>query len=103
MPQAKPPTPPKTPAPLSDDETKIIKAAVARAFGVSAVVRNYGPDPAELRLHVEADSIDRQLVNDLMGLLYARIDRDRIGVGFTKRGSRIAGNEKIAYRQGVVL
>lgn len=103
MPQAKPPTPPKPPAALSDDETTLIREAVARIFGENAVVRNYGPDPTELRLHVEAEDMHYSRVDELLGLIYARIDRQRIGVGFTKRGSRVFGDAKIAYRQGVVL
>ena len=103
MPQAKPPTPPRSPAALSETEAALIKAAVGRIFGEDAVVRNYGPDPAELRLHVEAEDIQEPRVSELLGLLYARIERDRIGVGFTRRGSRVTGNEKIAYRQGIVL
>lgn len=103
MPKANPPIPPQTPAPLSNDEATLIKEAVTRIFGKDAVVRNYGPDPAELRLHVEADDVARSRVDELLGLLYARIDRVRIGVDFTKRGSRISGDTKFAYRQGLVL
>jgi integrase len=103
MPQAKPPTPPKSPAALSDAEVSLIKAAVERIFGEGAVVRNWGANPAELRLHVEATDVQGPRVSELLGLLYARIDRDRIGVSFTKRGSRVSGDDKIAYRQGVVL
>lgn len=103
MPQAKPPTPPRSPAALSDTEAAFIKAAVGRIFGEDAVVRNYGPNPTELRLHVEAVDVQEPRVSELLGLLYARIDRDRVGVGFSKRGSRVTGDNKIAYRQGVVL
>ena len=79
MPQAKPPTPPRLPAALSVAEVSLIKAAVGRIFGEDAVVRNYGPNPAELRLHVEAVDVQRR-VSELLSLLYARIDRNRIGV-----------------------
>ena len=103
MPKAQAPTPPQSPAPLSDAETALIKEAVIRIFGPDAVVRNYGPNAAELRLHVEAENVMEPRVSELLGLLYARIDRERIGVGFTKRGTRVTGDHKIAYRQGVVL
>ena len=103
MPQAKPPTPPRSPAALSDPEAALIKAAVGRIFGEDAVVRNCGPDPTVLWLHVEAKDVQTLMIDELMGLLYARIDRARIGVGFSKRGSRVSGDTKIAYRQGVVL
>jgi hypothetical protein len=103
MPQAKPPTPPRSPAALSDAEVSLIKAAVERIFGDDAVLRNYGPNPAELMLHVEADDVQEPHVSELLGLLYARIGRDRVGVSFTKRGSQVSGDDKIAYRQGVVL
>jgi hypothetical protein len=103
MPQAMPPLAPGTPAELSEAEIALIKAAVVRIFGPDAVVRNWGTDPAKLLLHVEAQDVREPRVSELLGLLYARIDRERIGVGFTKRGQRISGSEKIAYRQGVVL
>jgi hypothetical protein len=88
---------------LSDAESALIKGAVTRIFGEDAVVRNCGPDPSVLWLHVEAYDVEEPRVSELLGLLYAKIARDRIGVGFTRRGSRISGSQKIAYRQGVVL
>lgn len=103
MPHAKPPAPARTPAPLSDAEASLIRAAVLRIFGQDAVVRNCGPDAAVLWLHVEAEDVEEPRVSELLGLLYARIDRHRIGVGFTKRGTRVTGDTKIAYRQGIVL
>jgi hypothetical protein len=103
MPQAQPPTPPRSPAPLSNAESVLIKGAVTSIFGEDAVVRNCGPDPLELWLHVEANDVEEQRVSELLGLLYAKIARDRIVFSSTRRGSRISGIEKIAYRQGVVL
>jgi len=103
MPQAKPPVPPKPVAELSAAEAALVREAVDRIFGSDAVVRNYGTLASELRLHVEAQDVAEPRVSELLGLLYARFDRDRIGVGFSKRGARISGDTKIAYRQGTVL
>lgn len=80
-----------------------VKGEVQRIFGSDAVFRNCGPDPSQLWLHVEADDMEQSQKDELLGLLYARIDRERIGVDFTRRGSRVSGSTKIAYRQGVVL
>ncbi len=103
MPQAQPPASPKTPASLTEAEVTFVNGEVQRIFGSDAVVRNCGPDPAQLWLHVEADDIEQSQKDELLGLLYACVDRDRIGVDFTRRGARVSGSTKIAYRQGVVL
>ena len=103
MPRAKPPAPPKPVAELASAEAILVREAVIRIFGTNAVVRNWGTAASELRLHVEADDVAEPRVSELLGLLYARIDRDRIGVDFTKRGTRVSGQTKIAYRQGVIL
>ena len=103
MPQAKPPVPPVPPAPVTPAEQRFIKVTVKRFFGEDAVVRNYGPDPKRLRLHVETKKADGLKRYDCLGVLMTRIERDQISLDVTKRGTRIFGSAKIAYRQGVVL
>jgi len=40
---------------------------------------------------------------DCLGVLMARLNREQITVDVTRRGRRIRGNAKIAYRQGINL
>jgi hypothetical protein len=103
MPAAKPPSPPTPPAPLSEDEVIFIKATIRRFFGDDAIIRNFGPDPARMALHVETDRDIGMAKYDCLGVLMARIDRDQIALEVTRRGRRIFGRAKLAYRQGVVL
>lgn len=103
MPVAKPPTPPKQPAPLPPGEADYIRQCVHRYYGDNAVVRTYGPNPRRLELHVETDTEPGLERHECLGLLMCEIDRDYIGLDVTKRGSRIRGNAKIAYRQGQIL
>ena len=39
---------------------------------------------------------------DCLGVLFTKIDRP-IGLTVTKRGSRVFGSAKLAYRQGIIL
>jgi hypothetical protein len=103
MPQAKPPTPPKTPAPLTSGEERYIMDTVRRYYGADAVVRNWGPDPQRLNRHVEADQDIGLQRHECLGVLMCEIVREQISLESTKRGERIRGNAKLAYRQGVVL
>jgi hypothetical protein len=103
MPQAKLPTPPKTPAPLSSEEERFIVDTVRRYYGAGAVVRNWGPDPRRLDLHVEADRDIGMQRHECLGLLMCELVRDQISLDSTKRGERVRGNAKLAYRQGVIL
>jgi hypothetical protein len=104
MPQARPPLDPLTPFPLEEDEVTFIKNAVRRFYGEDAVVRSFGPDPDHMMLHVEASQLPRGFgYHDCLGVIYARIDRGKISLCVTKRGQRIRGEAKIAYRQGTVL
>lgn len=103
MPKAKPPTEPRAPHPLADWEAAFIKEAVERFFGADAVVRNFGPDPKRLWLHVETNRPDGLVRDECIGVLNCKITRDEIAITVTKRGTRIWGSAKIAYRQGVIV
>jgi hypothetical protein len=103
MPVAKPSSPPEIPAPLSADETAFIKETVKRFYGEDAVVRNYGPNPARMNLHVETDRDIGMGKYDCLGVLFTRIEREYVSLEVTRRGTRIHGNSKLAYRQGVIL
>lgn len=103
MPVASPPAPPRTPAPLREGEREFIKETVERFYGRDAVVRNFGPDPDRLELHVETDADSDMRKYDCLGVLLTRIDRGQIGLEITKRGAKAHGSAKLAYRQGVIL
>lgn len=103
MPKARPPLPPAPPAPIKPLEALFILATVKRFYGANAVVRNFGPDPARLRLHVETELKPGLERYDCLGVLMGRINRDRIDLVVTQRRSRISGEAKIAYRQGEIL
>lgn len=103
MPKAKPPTPPQTPASLTRVEERYILEIVGRYFGAGAVVRNWGPDPRRLHLHVEADQDIGLQRDECLGHLMCEINRDQISLDATVRGERIRGSAKLAYRQGVIL
>jgi hypothetical protein len=103
MPQAHPPKEPKQPAPLTRDEAEFIRQTVRRFYGDDAVIRNYGPDPKRLALHVETNVEPGMEQYDCVGVLMCEIARDQISLDVTKRGRRIRGNAKIAYRQGEVI
>ncbi|HEV2533316.1 hypothetical protein [Phenylobacterium sp.] len=103
MPVARPPAPPQEPAPLKAAEADYIRQCVRKYYGDDAVIRNYGPDPRRLELHVETDMEPGMERHECLGLLMCEINRDYIGLEVTKRGHRIRGNAKIAYRQGQIL
>jgi len=103
MPVAKPPSPPVPPASLTQAEADFIKRSVQHFYGNDAVVRNFGPDPKSLCLHVETDKASGMEFYDCLGVLMTRIARDQISLTVTTRGRRIFGNAKLAYRQGVII
>ncbi len=103
MPVAKPPLPPETPAPLSAREADDIRRCVRRYYGDDAVIRHYGPNPRRLELHVETDCEPGMERHECLGLILCDIERDHIGLEVTRRGSRIRGAARIAYRQGQVI
>ena len=103
MPKAQPPIDPLPACPLDDDEAVFIKEAVRQIYGRDAIVRNFGPNPERLDLHVEFSQERRGLErDDCLGLLMCRVDRP-INLVETRRGDRVHGGAKIAYRQGVVI
>jgi hypothetical protein len=101
MPGARSQMPPKTPAPLQPDEIDFVKDTIKRFFGSGTVIRNYGPDADAMRIHIETDrdvSIERY---DCLGILTTRLNVSHLEV--SRKGQRIFGDAKIAYRQGVIL
>lgn len=103
MPQAQPPMPPEDPAPLSAEEERFVLATIRTYYGPDAVVRNWGPDPKHLKLHVESDKEESLARHECLGVLMCDIVRDQITLDATTRGHRIWGSAKVAYRQGVIL
>lgn len=103
MPVSKPPLPIEPPAPLELEEAEFIKETVRRFYGPDAVVRTYGPDPANLKLHVETGEDPGSEQYDCAGLIYAHLNRQQIAFEVTKRGTKPRAEAKIAYRQGVIL
>jgi hypothetical protein len=104
MPKADPRLAPLSPFPLEDNEALFIKDTVRRFYGADAVVRNFGPERDRLMLHVEASQLpEGHGYWDCCGIINAKIDRSQISLCVTKRGQRLRGEAKIAYRQGTVL
>jgi hypothetical protein len=103
MPAASPQIPAKSPAALEDDERRFIKEVVERFYGSDAVVRNYGPDPDRLELHIETEAGPDMRKYDCLGVLLTRIDRHQVSLEVTKRGTKARGSAKLAYRQGIIL
>lgn len=102
MPQAQLPLPTKQPAPLTAEEERYILKTIRAYYGDDAIVRNWGPDPNRLLLHVESDrdiGLDR---HECLGLLMCEIIRDQISLEATRPSGRW-GRAKVAYRQGVIL
>ncbi len=66
-------------------------------------VPGFLPDPKRLELHVEIDVEPGMERHDCLGLLMCELVRDGISMEITKRGRRVRGMAKIAYRQGVVI
>jgi hypothetical protein len=103
VPKARPPSDPVPPAPLSPAEAAYINQTVRRFYGADAIIRNYGPDPKRLHLHVETTKDPGMEQHECLGFLMCDIVRDQISLEVTKRGTRIRGNAKLAYRQGTVI
>ena len=103
MPQARPQIEPVPPAPLNSGEAEYIRQIVRRFYGDDAVIRNYGPDPKQLELHVETNAAPGMEQHECLGFLMCEIVRDQISLEVTKRGQRVRGNAKIALRQGEVI
>lgn len=103
MPVASPPMRPRTPSPLSQSEVEFIKQTIQRYYGTDAVIRNFGPDPNRLEVHVETDAENDMRKYDCLGVLLTRIDRAQISLEVTSRGEKPRGSAKLAYRQGMIL
>jgi len=103
MPQARPPPPPEPPFPWSEADAAFIKNVVQQFYGADAVVRNFGPDPSSIEIHVETDNDVGMERHDCLGVLMSKIPCDQIDLTITKRGTRIFGKARIAYRQGVIV
>ena len=107
MPKAKTPIA-VAPAPLGSIEARAIKDIVEHYYGADAIVRNFGPDPAYLCLHIETnDGRKRPFADwhriDCLIIIMTKIDRNHISLFVTRRGGVINGNARIAYRQGVII
>lgn len=102
MPVASPPIPPKSPAPLQNEEQTFIKEVMEGFYGLDSIVRSYGSDPSRLDLHVETDALPDMRKYDCLGVLMTRIDR-QISLEVTTRGTKAQGSAKIAYRRGIIL
>ena len=102
MPASKGPIPPRTPSPLSLELTSFIREVTKSVFGEDAVVRSYGEDATTLALHVECSCAPTFGRAEMIGQLLTRVDCIPT-VDVTRRGSKVRGNAKIAYRQGYIL
>lgn len=102
MSEAHPSMSPFPSVPLTDDEANFILATARRFFGGTLVVRNYGTASDRIDLHFEADENVGMEQYDCLGVLMTRIDRP-ISLAFTRRGTRVRGNAKLAYRHGQIL
>lgn len=94
---------PVPPFPVKEWEALFIKETVERYYGRDAVVRNFGPEPSSLEIHVETNADVGVERHECLGILMAKIPRDQIDLTVTKRGARIFGKARIAYRQGVII
>lgn len=103
MPAARPPIPAEPPAPIEPGEASFIKETVMTFYGPDAVVRNFGPDPRHLKLHVETSREPGMEQYDCAGLLMARLEREQISFVVSQRGQKPRADAKFAYRQGLIL
>jgi len=101
MPSAEPPTSPQ--AALDAREERYIVETIRRYFGEKATVRSWGYEPARMMLHVETDLDIGLMEHECLGLLMCEIQRESVSLESTRRGHRLKGNAKTAYRRGVAL
>lgn len=102
MPAARPQAPPIIPVPLTGEETRLISETVRRFIGEDVVLRNFTRDPEHIAIHVETDRKVGMEKYDCLGVLMTRLNRP-IDIEVTRRGTRVRGNAKLAYRGGVVF
>jgi hypothetical protein len=73
-------------------EAAYINQIVRRFYGADAIIRNYGPDPKRLHLHVETTKDPGMEQHERLGVLMCDLVREQISLEVTKRGMRIRGN-----------
>ncbi len=66
------------------------------------MVRSYGEDAARLELHVECSAKPPFGQAEMIGRLLTRLDHLPT-VEVTRRGSRVTGKARIAYREGQII
>ncbi len=102
MPIARPQAPPIAPIPLTGEEVRFISETIRQFLGEDVVLRNFSGDSERIAIHVETDREVGMEKYDCLGVLMTRVDRP-IGIEVTRRGTRVRGDAKIAYRQGVIF
>jgi hypothetical protein len=102
MPAARPQAAPIAPVPLTEEEARFISETIRRFLGDDVVLRNFSGNPERIAIHVETDREVSMEKYDCLGILMTRIDRP-IGIEVTRRGRRVRGDAKLAYRQGIII
>lgn len=102
MPAARPKVAPVAPVPLTSEEARFISRTIRSFLGEDIVLRNFGWVPERIAIHVETDREVGMEKYDCLGVLMTRIDRP-IEIEVTRRGTRVRGSAKLAYRQGVIF
>ena len=102
MPAARPQAPPIAPVPLTEEEVSFISKTIRRFLGEDVVLRNFSGDPERIAIHVETDREVGMEKYDCLGVLMTRVDRP-IEIEVTRRGTRVRGDAKVAYRHGVIF
>jgi hypothetical protein len=95
VPQASPPPAPVPPFPLKDWEVLFIKETVERFYGKDVVVRNFGPEPSSLEIHVETNTDAGMERHECLGILMAKrrhhlIERCRFPASARRSKGRVA-------------
>lgn len=102
MPVARPQAAPIAPVPLTGEEARFISETIRRFLGDDVVLRSFSGNPERIAIHVETDREVSMEKYDCLGVLMTRIDRP-IGIEVTRRGTRVRGDAKLAYRQGIII
>ena len=93
MPVARPPLPPKEVAPVTSAEADYSRSCVQKYYGDDAVVRNFGPDPQRLELHVETAIKPGMEAHECLGLILCEVNRDHVSLevtGLPPRGDPVS-------------
>jgi hypothetical protein len=102
MPESKGPLPQRTPARLPEELAVFVRDAAQSVFGKDAVVRSFGEDVSRLEIHVECSCKPASALAELIGQLLTRLDH-MPSIAMTRRGTRVSGKARIAYRDGLIL